>query len=379
MKLIRSVRVCRTPALGGALLRCAGCGAERYQYYSCGNSHCPLCQGAKRLAWQDRLRCRMLPVPYCHITFTLPHALNGLARRSPKAVYNLLLRSAWATLKELCADEANVGGLPGATMVLHTWGSDLKYHVHAHCLVTFGGVGQGPKGAAQWEWPKRSKKLAGFRALRGVFRATFLKGLRACMERGEVQGIANFESLRAELLSKAWCVNHQRPRADAGIIEEYLGKYICRIGITHKRLSYQRGGKNVRIEHNDYARQEPGKPAPKAYREVAPLTAIGLILQHKLPRHFQRSRHYGLHAAPCYGKWEQLLPSKLRRNGGTVRTLFQLLRALLGEQPYECGQCGCTSFEREHVAPDRAYIVEHVLRGRAPPAAPAKAGAKARA
>ena len=119
IKLIRAIRVCRTPALGGQRITCKGCGHNRYQYHSCGHSHCPQCHGIKRLRWQDKLRSRMLPVPYCHITFTLPHDLNGLARRNQRAIYNLLFRSAWKTVKKLCGNPKNVGGLPGMSAVLH--------------------------------------------------------------------------------------------------------------------------------------------------------------------------------------------------------------------------------------------------------------------
>ena len=158
IKLIRSIRLCRTPALGGRRIICKQCSQVRYQYFSCGNSQCPQCQGIKRLQWQDRLACRMLSVPYCHITFTLPHDLNGLARSHPRAIYNLLFRSAWRTIEQLCAKPENVGGKPGMTAVLHTWGSDLKYHVHVHCLVTFGGLQMKPQ--TEWKWPKLKKKLA---------------------------------------------------------------------------------------------------------------------------------------------------------------------------------------------------------------------------
>ena len=71
------------------------------------------------MQWQDRLGVRMLPVPYAHITFTVPHELNGLIRKNPAVMFNLLFQSAWQTIKKVCADEKNVGGLPGMTAVLH--------------------------------------------------------------------------------------------------------------------------------------------------------------------------------------------------------------------------------------------------------------------
>ena len=308
----------------------------------------------------------MLQVPYCHITFTLPHQLNGLARRYPTVIYNLLLRSCWKTIAQLCGEEDNVGGKPGMTAVLHTWGSDLKYHVHVHCLVTFGGLSGGPK--PEWKWPWRKHKLAPFRKLRGAFRAIFLCGLKRLMDKEEVAYHRSFTEMEAELLQKSWVVNHQRPTAETKVIEEYLGRYICRIGISNKRLHYDAGGKNVRIEYNDYSSQEQGKAAPKKYRELPPLVAMHLFLQHQLPPYFQRVRHYGLHSGVTYAKLKDKIPDKLKRNGHTVRTVIQILQTLLAEEPNRCENCGGCSFEAELIEPSRHYLNRHVLhQGRSPP------------
>ena len=230
----------------------------------------------------------MLQVPYCHITFTLPHCLNGLARRNPWEVYNLMFRSAWQTVRRLCKKLKNVGGLPGMSAVLHTWGSDLKYHVHLHCLVTFGGYNEQD---GQWHWPKRKRKIAPYRKLSGKYRAIFLKRLKKLMESGQVDYHQSYEELESSLPKKRWVVNHQWPTAETKVIEEYLGRYICRIGISNKRLSYDKNGENVCIEYNNYREQKAGEPAPKAYRHMPPLVAMHQILQHQLPRYFPRSRH----------------------------------------------------------------------------------------
>lgn len=295
----------------------------------------------------------MLPVPYCHITFTLPHDLNGLARRNQRAVYNLLFRSAWQTVKELCGGPGNVGGLPGMSAVLHTWGSDLKYHVHAHCLVTFGGFSEQD---GRWHWPKRKRKIARYRELSGKFKAIFLAGLERLMEKGQIAYHLSYEELEGSLPEKRWVVNHQWPTADPKVIEGYLGRYICRIGISHKRLSYDAQGGNVRITYNDYRKQEAGKPAPKAFKDLPPLLAMQQILQHLLPAYFQRSRHYGLHAAPAYKRLEGVLPKAVKRNGATVRTVIQLLKALLKEEPYRCEACQGEAFTVTPLLPDKAFI-----------------------
>lgn len=308
----------------------------------------------------------MLKVPYCHTTFTMPHELNGLARRYPAAIYNLLLRSCWKTIAGLCADENNVGGKPGMTAVLHSWGSDLKYHVHVHCLITFGGLAAESKPA--WRWPKRKYKLARYREICGVFRKIFLKDLKPLLEKGEVVYHRSFEDIEAELLKKRWVVHNTRPTAETKVIEQYLGRYICRIGISNKRLSYDKAGKNVRIEYNDYRHQKPGQAAPKKYRDLPPLVAMDQLLQHQLPAYFQRVRHYGLHSGVSYKKIKDQIPDELRRNGQTVRTVIQILRTLLAQEPYQCQHCGATDFEVEPLQTDRSYLVRYVLhQGRSPP------------
>jgi hypothetical protein len=41
-----AIERCRTPALGGHMLRCDGCGAAQVSYNSCRNRHFPKCQAS---------------------------------------------------------------------------------------------------------------------------------------------------------------------------------------------------------------------------------------------------------------------------------------------------------------------------------------------
>ena len=51
---------------------------------SCLNRHCPKCQGAARRAWLAKRSAELLPVPYYHVVFTLPHVL--VDRRKDEAM-----------------------------------------------------------------------------------------------------------------------------------------------------------------------------------------------------------------------------------------------------------------------------------------------------
>ncbi len=351
IKLIRSIRVCKTPALGGRIYTCKKCSAKTYIYHGCGNSRCPKCQGIKRLQWQDKIANKILQCPYQHIVFTMPHQLNTLARNNPYKMYNCLLRSAWITLKTGSADKSNLGALPGAIMVLHTFGSDLKYHVHVHALVTFGGVDS--KG--QWQWPKRKKKIIPFRQFRNKFRNNFVKHLEKIYP--ELQTRIPFAQLKTDLYRKSWCVHAEPPTMRTKVIQEYLGRYICRIGVSKNKLKYDPDTQQVTLSFKDYRKAEKGNPkVPISQKKLKPLVAIDQIMRHCLPSYFQKCRYCGLHASATLKKYHHKLPAKIKNNGQTVRTIFQIIKALLGVEEVACEHCQSTHFDIDTISPDNQYI-----------------------
>ena len=368
IRLIRAVRVCRTPALGGHRFSCPDCAETWYRYFSCGHSYCPLCQGNKRADWYERLRGKPLEVPYCHITFTVPHELNGICRLHPKRMYTILFHSAWRALRDLCGEENRVGGLPGMTAVLHTWGSDLKQHVHIHCLVTYGGLDEG---SGEWRWPYCKNKLLRHRPLRNRYKEYFLTALRCWMTAPDSDCTyhESYSVLTAELRTKTWVVNQQPPTADPEVIGGYLSRYISRVGVSDNRVAYDAASGQVRLEFKDYRKQEAGGPAPLAYRNLTPLVAMTSILRHVLPPHFQRSRHYGLHAHSTYQRVEASIPVAVRRSDGGIRLLFLLLKRMLKIKVTACVSCGSLRpVVRDLVYPDGNYIKTHTnLRTRSPP------------
>ena len=50
-------------------------------FHSCGNRACPTCHGAQTRAWLERRQAEMLPVPYFHVTVTVPAELRAPLRR----------------------------------------------------------------------------------------------------------------------------------------------------------------------------------------------------------------------------------------------------------------------------------------------------------
>ena len=140
MKAWRAIMACRTAALGGHVTQCDACGDRCHVYHSCRNRHCPQCQTRAKQAWIAARGREILPVPYFHLVFTLPHALNPLAATSPRRLYALLFRAVSETLLEFAADPRHLGSAPAFTLVLHTWTQDLARHPHLHALVAGGAL-----------------------------------------------------------------------------------------------------------------------------------------------------------------------------------------------------------------------------------------------
>jgi len=140
LRALRAIETCRTPALGGHRETCDRCGVSRAVYHSCRNRHCPKCQILAKERWIEARRAELLPVPYFHVVFTLPHELNRLAQYRPRVIYNLLFQAAAQTLQTFGRDPKHLGGEIGITAILHTWGQNLSLHPHLHCVVTGGAL-----------------------------------------------------------------------------------------------------------------------------------------------------------------------------------------------------------------------------------------------
>lgn len=94
IKAIRSIRLCRTPALGGREMECKDCGHIHYLFNSCGNRSCPICQSLKQQIWLDKQKVLRLPVDYFHVIFTLPHELKDLIKANQQLLYSALFKAA---------------------------------------------------------------------------------------------------------------------------------------------------------------------------------------------------------------------------------------------------------------------------------------------
>lgn len=290
-RAMAAIETCRTAALGGHARQCDRCGAIEVSYNSCRNRHCPKCQTLAKERWVAARAAELMPVPYFHLVFTLPHALNPLAQANPRVIYAALFQAASQTLLAFGHNARWLGGELGATLVLHTWGQNLGQHVHVHALVA--GAALAPDGTL-----KRAKPgfLFPVQALSRVYRAKYLDALQQAFAQdtlrfgGATQALQEpqaFAAFVAQLRQSDWVVYAKRPFAGPRQVLAYLGRYTHRVAIGNHRL-VSLSETAVRFRWRDYAHDNVSK-----VMTLNPEEFIRRFLLHVLPSGFMRIRHYG--------------------------------------------------------------------------------------
>jgi len=287
-----AIELCRTAELGGHVEGCTSCGAIRVAYNSCRNRHCPKCQGQACRDWLAARENELLPVAYFHVVFTLPAEIAAVAFQNKAMVYAILFRTAAETLRTIAADPRHLGAEIGLIAVLHSWGQNLHYHPHIHCIVPGGGVS--PHGS-RWISCRRGFFLP-VRVLSRLFRRRFLEELRAAHDGGllgffgDLARLAKpdaFARLLAEARSREWVVYAKPPFGGQKQVLAYLGRYTHRVAIANSRLVGMEDDR-VAFRWRDYRHGGRAKVMTLDAQEF-----IRRFLLHTLPDGFHRIRHYG--------------------------------------------------------------------------------------
>ena len=288
-RAVACLLACRTPALGGQLYCCPDCGRAHYAYHSCNHRACPQCGTADAAEWIERRQLQLLPVPYHLITFTVPEGLRAWLRAHQKAGYALLLRESAGALQDVARRPKYLGGELGFLSVLHTWGRQLQFHPHVHCVVPAGGLREDGR---RWVRPK----AAGFFLPYPVLAARFRTRLRGALRAEAPEALAQ---IPAGVWRQPWVVNVQPAGGGTGALK-YLAAYVYRTALGPQRIMADANGQVI-FRYQDSAQQHwqtltlPGREFLRRF------------LQHVLPQGFPRVRYYGWLSAAAKTKWERLL------------------------------------------------------------------------
>jgi hypothetical protein len=367
-KAMDAIEACRTAALGGHTDACPRCGYVRQSYNSCRNRHCPKCQGLTKARWIAARKADLLPVPYFHVVFTLPHDLNALVLHNRRTLIALLFGAAARTLADFGRN--TFGGKLGFTMILHTWDQKLNAHFHLHALVAAGALADTDDGATRWV-ASDAKFLFPVGALSKVFRGKFLARLKALRDAADLTipaamnppaGGKPLARLIETLYRKAWTVYAKPPFNGPARTLEYLGRYTHRVAISNNRI-LSIDDEAVRFTYRD--RRDGDRVEVMS---LPPDEFLRRFCLHVLPTGLVRIRHFGFLAngrkavllAQCRRSLQAPTPEP-----PPERTAAQWVLALTGRDITACPRCGHRPLVRTELPSARAAIR---FGPRAPPA-----------
>jgi Putative transposase/Transposase zinc-binding domain len=351
-RVMRDLEACRTAHLGGHAEHCPTCGFERYAYNSCRNRHCPKCQTFTKVQWVEDRKAELLPVPYFHLVFTVPHALNLLILAHKRPLLTLLFNAASQTLVQF--GQRNLGGQIGCTMVLHTWDQTLGAHFHVHCVIAAGALA-----ADGGHWIDADPRfLFPVRALSTVFRGKFCAALAQASATGvlplagESTALgtpASFDQLRAQLYAKEWVVYAKAPFAGPAHVLDYVGRYTHRVAIANHRILDVRDGW-VRFAYRNRRQGDRLQTMTLDAHEF-----IRRFLLHVLPRGFMRLRHYGFlanrHKARTLRRCRELLGQPAAPPPRRPQSVVQWMQEVTGIDLTQCPHCGARPLVRLSLPP----------------------------
>ena len=291
---VRAIRRCRTPALGGSRHRCA-CGAEHFAYHSCNHRACPRCGRDDAAAWLAQQRTRLLPVPYFLVTLTVPEQLREPIRAAMTSWYGALLKEGAGALQDLAAQPKHLGAELGITAMLQTWTRDLRYHPHVHLLVPGGGL---TANQLRWVRVKDAEYLVPQVKLAARFKGRLKAWLQA--EQPEL-----FKAVPAKVWWLKWVADVQAVGSGEAALK-YLANYLCKPPLHDTQIeAWDARNVTFRWRDNSDGRREQGG-GRQQHCTVSGSEFVRRVLQHVLPKGFQRVRHYGWLGAAAKAKRERI-------------------------------------------------------------------------
>jgi Putative transposase/Transposase zinc-binding domain len=355
-KIFGKLQHCHTAAMGYHLSQCSSktCGEQSYVYHSCGDRHCLFCGALAANDWLENKTNELLPTAYYHVVFTLPHELNGLILGHRTLLYNLLLEASAYTLLKLGADPSYLGGQPGIVSVLHTWGQQLSFHPHVHCVVSAGGVN------AQGQWIKAKRKNSNFlfpkAVMQVIFKAYFLKRLRALLKAQKLHHHAS-KAIMEKIGYKKWEVYAKKPFAGPEEVLKYLGRYTHKTAIGKDRIKQvDPAAQTVSFAYKDY--REKTTEGQKKTLTLSIQEFCRRLEQHFLPHRYVRIRSYGY--LRNHGRRQRLAGLRaqlgLKQQGPKPKLeLWLRVAELIGKDIRLCPKCQKAPLQEIEVKP-RPYL-----------------------
>lgn len=333
--IVHKMLDCGDPGkMGFAQYVCTWCGETRRIAFSCKSSFCLTCAKPYTDRWVDFISRRLLPgVTYRHIVLTVPEFLHSWFSRDP-ALLSSLMQAGHACLLDVFKTSCSGIELDiGSIVVLQTAGRSGNYNPHLHILATSGGLDSDDR------W--RHVSYIPFEMIHRKWQYYLLTMLRENISHPDIEEVIDFAWKKYTKGFVAFVEKGEVPPGRQGLAQ-YLAKYVVSPPISVRRIE-RYDGHTVRYWYRDH------RSGNIEHLNLPVILFIHRMVQHILPKGFQRIRYYGLHGNVRYAnmreKLSHILPAHSPPNPLGFRILprkpfAELFRDTFGADPLLCLNCG---------------------------------------
>lgn len=277
MENIEKVINCGDPSYGGAMYICTHCKNWKFVPFRCHSRFCPTCGNKYAMERTTSMSFKLVNVTHRHCVFTIDKSLREFFLKD-RSLLDCLFHSANSVITRMFYKmNKSKNFTPGFIMVLHTFGRDLKWNPHIHCLISEGGYSD------DGFW--RNVKHFDYTFLRNAFRTALLNEMESKIG-------SSFKKVKAKCYrehQQGFYVYAKPNLCDPRIVVKYIGRYLGRPVIATSRID-KYDGEMVTFHYNRHEDEQ-------YIEETIPaMEFIQRLIRHIPEKHFKMIRYGGIYA-----------------------------------------------------------------------------------
>ena len=268
---------CGDPSFGGAMYGCPHCGKLKFGPFRCHSRFCPTCGNKYTMDRTTSMSFKLVNVTHRHCVFTIDENLREFFLKD-RSLLDCLFHSVNSVITRMFFKmNKSKNFTPGFIMVLHTFGRDLKWNPHIHCLISEGGYSD------DGFW--RNVKHFDYTFLRNAFRTALLNEMESKIG-------SSFKKVKAKCYrehQQGFYVYAKPNLCDPRIVVKYIGRYLGRPVIATSRID-KYDGEMVTFHYNRHEDEQ-------YIEETIPaMEFIQRLIRHIPEKHFKMIRYGGIYA-----------------------------------------------------------------------------------
>ena len=268
---------CGDPSFGGAMYGCPHCVKLKFVPFRCHSRFCPTCGNKYTMDRTTSMSFKLVNVTHRHCVFTIDENLREFFLKD-RSLLDCLFHSVNSVITRMFFKmNKSKNFTPGFIMVLHTFGRDLKWNPHIHCLISEGGYSD------DGFW--RNVKHFDYTFLRNAFRTALLNEMESKIG-------SSFKKVKAKCYrehQQGFYVYAKPNLCDPRIVVKYIGRYLGRPVIATSRID-KYDGEMVTFHYNRHEDEQ-------YIEETIPaMEFIQRLIRHIPEKHFKMIRYGGIYA-----------------------------------------------------------------------------------